>query len=288
MTEFSKPLAGLKSIALNAVRRGSREILWTPPKVNLGNHFYYWLHAFHRQRQGDTVTVLVSDEMSRWSGVFPRIFEELTTSPGDVGFRDIRTPPGAKQTFGGDFDEASLDAFIDRYVLDAGGELGRRIERQADLDLTVNVRRGDYYSVPRWRGIYSFDVVEYVRVAVGSILNTGEIGSIRIVSDDPSWCRAKLSWLSDIAPVQIAGAEGGPLEHLAILAGSPRLVLANSSFSYWGGYISDRLRRSHGRSERSEVWAPRFNSRALPNGGRATQLNPRWNVIDDIPGGWDG
>ena len=42
---------------------------------------------------------------------------------------------------------------------------GSRPDDDAGL-LTVNVRRGDYYSVTRFRGMYSFDVAEYVRLAV--------------------------------------------------------------------------------------------------------------------------
>ena len=48
--------------------------------------------------------------------------------------------------------------------------------------LTVNVRRGDYYSVTRFRGMYSYDIAEYLRVAVAeSIAADGPVGTLRVV-----------------------------------------------------------------------------------------------------------
>jgi len=281
-------MGGFKAAALSVIRRGPRQVLWTPPKVHLGNHLYYWLHAFHQQRQGTDMRVLVSDEMRPWSGAFPRVFNELTVDPGDLGLTDQRIAPGARQRFGIDFTDETLDAFIERHLLAADTELTRGIEaRSAPSDLTINVRRGDYYSDPRWRGEYSFDVVEFVRAAIGAVQQDSPIRGIHVVSDGLDWCRTKLAWLEEIAPVSYPEAADGPLDHLVALAGSPRLVLANSSFSYWGGYLSAYRARTAPTGIPTGVWAPAFNSRSLPN-GRATQLDPRWHIIESIPGGWDG
>lgn len=58
------------------------------------------------------------------------------------------------------------------------------------------------------------------------------------------------------------------------------LVLANSTFSYWGSYLSTWW---HGRPE--SVVPPWFLSRA-DNGAAAWQLDPTWSIIRDIPSGW--
>lgn len=58
--------------------------------------------------------------------------------------------------------------------------------------------------------------------------------------------------------------------------------MTNSTFSYWCAYISNVLHRDN----YAEVYAPWFHARTI-DGGRAYQLDPRWSVITDIPGGWD-
>ncbi len=150
--------------------------------------------------------------------------------------------------------------------------------------LTVNVRRGDYYSVTRFRGMYSYDIAEYLRVAVAeSIAADGPVGTLRVVSDDPDWCRLKLGFLAEEAERVEHLAAARPHEHFRALASARRLVLANSTFSYWSAHVSNVL---HG-DNHAQVWAPWFHRRDI-DGGRAWHLDPRWSVVRDIPGGWDG
>jgi hypothetical protein len=95
-----------------------------------------------------------------------------------------------------------------------------------------------------------------------------------VVSDDSGWCRENLSWLVGAADA-VEFSHNGPQRDLARLASASRLILANSTFSYWGAYISDVV---HDGSAGSVV-APRFHVRDLEQ-GRAWQLDPRWQVID--------
>lgn len=272
---------------LGVVRRGPGEVLWTPSTVRIGNALYYWLVADARQRAGLDCKALATDNTREWHNHLPAT-RALVVEQRAVRMTDRRTV-GTFQTFGHDYSSDELDSFIDRVLLDPDGALAPRIETcRHRFDLTINVRRGDYYSVAKWRGEYSFDVVEYVRQTVQDVARAAPIRSIHVVSDDQKWCRVKLAFLNDIAEVSEPQADSGPLDHLAMLAASPRLILANSTFSYWGGYLSTRWSAATGAHGPQGVWAPWFHNRFFPNGGGAIQLDPRWSIVRDIPGGWDG
>jgi len=107
----------------------------------------------------------------------------------------------------------------------------------------------------------------------------GPISRFVVVSDDPQWCAENLTWLAEGgAAVEITeGAEGatGVLEDFSRLCAAKRLILSNSSFGYWGAFVSGV---AHGQA--AAVIAPAFGVRGL-NGARAWQLDPRWQVVDN-------
>ena len=129
------------------------------------------------------------------------------------------------------------------------------LDSDAD-DVRSNVRRGDYYSAPRFRGLYSFDIAEYVRVALAKSIERGRgrRPTIRVVSDDPAWCRLKLV---PGGPADVEYAAGGqPARALPHARRRASLVLANSTFSYWGAYVGNVV---HG-DNHAQVWAPWFTA----------------------------
>lgn len=279
--------ASAKAAALGLVRRGPRTIVWTPHHVQLGNLLYYWLNAHLHQQRGESRFALETERSKRWHASFPELFDTLVVPRDEVKIMDRRLEQHPLQNFGVDFTADDLRAFITGMLLDTQNDLTRALATvTVPTDLVINIRRGDYYSVPRWRGEYSFDVVEYVRAAVTKALEQAPVNSITLVSDDLDWCRIKLAWLTEIAPVSEPPDGASPLAQLAILASAPRLILTNSTFGYWGGYIADALRDTPDPGT-TGTWAPAFHSRAMP-GGRANQLSPGWNIIESIPGGWDG
>lgn len=107
-----------------------------------------------------------------------------------------------------------------------------------------------------------------------------------VVSDDVPWCQEHLGPRLGArqVPVTYVTPEDTPGDHLAYLAGARRLILANSSFSYWGAYLSNvRHQDNH-----ALVVSPWFHARladGTPYG--AIQLDPRWTVVTEIPGGWE-
>ena len=266
------------------IRRGSRTVLWTQPTAHLGNFLYDWMHAFEMRQRGVDVVCLRTPPMDRWLAVFGEPARALVVEPRAVRPTD-RREKGLHNEFGPHYDEHVLARFIEG-LLEPSGILreGRVPEglRVTERDVVINVRRGDYVTNEiNWRN-YGFDVDDYLRVALNrSVQVGGPIERIVVVSDGIEWCETHLGWLAEKCDLLVFENTGQPPEvHLALLAHAPRLVLANSTFSYWGGYLSTWR---HGRPD--QVVAPWFHIRT-DLGGAAWQLDPRWSIIEDIPSGW--
>lgn len=278
-------LEAVKARALSAVRRGDRLILFPPAAIGFGNLLYVWLQASAAQAAGKKVFVRDPGENGSWKQWFPSIFDELLAAPSEIRFLDRRTVGKYFQGFDIDFSREVLDDFIDNRLMRRDEPFRGLVESAADDKIvTINVRRGDYYSVEKFRKIYSFDIATYVRVALDETLKRGDFEKIRIVSDDIPWCRENLDFTEQYAVVTYTSPGLSVAEQLALLAGSRRLVLTNSTFSYWGGYLSTRFYAASKQGS-AEVVVPWFHSRLLADHG-AYHADPTWTMIRDIPGGW--
>ncbi|MCT1556760.1 alpha-1,2-fucosyltransferase [Helcobacillus massiliensis] len=95
----------------------------------------------------------------------------------------------------------------------------------------------------------------------------GPINGVRFVSDDVAWCREHLTDLVPGVPVEYGSAGESMFDDLAAVAAAPRLVLANSTFSYWGGFIASVLdpgaqiigpaEHERGHDQNTPTWFPR-------------------------------
>lgn len=266
------------------VRRGPRTVLWTQPTAHLGNFLYDWMHAFDQQRQGADVVCLRTPAMDRWLPIFGNRVAELIVDREAVRLTDGREK-GLHNEFGPHFDETVLAGFIEGFLEPSGILDEQHVPpalRVTHQDVVINVRRGDYVSNEvNWRN-YGFDVEDYLRVAlVRSVEVGGPIRRILGVSDGIEWCEAHLGWLDEQCEMLEFENTGQPPEvHLALLSHAPRLILANSTFSYWGGYAS-----AWRTGLPEQVIAPWFHVRT-DLGGAAWQLDPRWSIVEDIPSGW--
>lgn len=266
------------------VRRGPRTVLWTQPTAHLGNFLYDWMHAFDQRARGVDMVCLRTPPMDRWLPVFGAPARELLVEPDGVRLTD-RREKGLHNEFGPHFDQSHLARFAEGFLEPTGVLDPERLPdelRVTDRDVVVNVRRGDYVSnEANWRN-YGFDVEDYLRVALArSVEVGGPVRRILVVSDGIEWCRDHLGWLAEHCDsLELEDAGRPPEVHLNLLANAPRLVLANSTFSYWGGYLSTWR---HG--DPAQVVAPWFHVRT-DLGGAAWQLDPRWSVVEDIPTGW--
>lgn len=91
----------------------------------------------------------------------------------------------------------------------------------------LHVRRGDYLTEPQK---FPRATRAYYRAAVERLAGT----HIVVFSDDIAWCRRHLAW-ADPA-VYMEG--NGDYEDLFLMARCDHHIIANSSFSWWGAFLS--------------------------------------------------
>jgi hypothetical protein len=105
--------------------------------------------------------------------------------------------------------------------------------------IAVHVRRGNYLNEPTLFPVCS---QEYYHTALDLL----PPGNIIVFSDDPQWCAEHLSWMR---PTAVTGfqvtdelethVDGNPdYVDLLLMASCDRHVIANSSFSWWGAFLS--------------------------------------------------
>lgn len=279
------------AIAAAAVRRGSRTVLWPQPGMGFGNILYYLLKAHHARTTGRDVVVLSTKALDSWRDGFRDALAPLVIARDEVRITD-RRDPAPPFTFGRDFSAAALDSFIDDVLFTSSRlapEAGTALQPD---DVAVVVRRGDYWSVPTYRAQYAFDISAFLVEALDRQRAVGgPMSRVHVVSDGLDWCQAHLGWIGKDAPLTFAPLAQSPAEQLATLANARRLIVTNTSSGYWGGYLSGRRHRDN----HHLIVAPRFHLRRddverhlahLDPRASANQLDPRWSIVESIPGGW--
>ncbi len=253
--------------------------------MGFGNQLYLWAWAHAHHEETPTPRVLITDKMRYWIPHFPEV-QRWLVEPGDVGALDQRAHIWAEPlAHSGDprgYTDDSRAAFVRDWLLTAPA-LSSVVESElASGDvLTLNIRRGDYYSNPAHRPEFAIDVVAYLRLAVASALSAdGPVRRIHVVSDDPEWCRTQLDWLSEVAAhVTLPSPDDGPIDNFRDICSSRRLVISNSTFSIWGAAVAATALGT------TSVWAPAFFQRRY-GPGRCYEYDQRWNFVDHLPGGW--
>ncbi len=264
---------------------GRRVVNWTPEFMGFGNQLYLWAWAHAHRDEKPSPRVLVVDKMRYWIPYFPTVRPWLVEQP-EVGMFDQRVHYWAEPlAHSGDprgYTDESREAFIQDWLLAApaladiaGSELA------SDDVLTLNVRRGDYYSNDHHRPEFAIDLAAYLRIAVSSALSAdGPARRVHVVSDDVNWCRSELGWLSTVADViTYPASTEGPIDNFRDICSSRRLVVSNSTFSIWGAAVAGVALKD------TKVWAPAFFQRRY-GPGRCYEYDQQWNFVDELPDGW--
>ncbi len=237
----------------------------TPPAgLRFGNWLYLWLHAHESSAAGHPWRVLEAPGMDEWFDAFPGL-RELTVTRAELRFHDRRVwgERHWNQKFGEEFTRPALDAFI-------ADVLAPHVPVDDSDTIVVNVRRGDYYAQDHLRALYAFDQAGYLADALESV---GSASRIRLVSDDPEWCRENVANLLERHADEVVYEPRGALGNFLAVCGSRVLIGTNSTFSYWGGYVAGVLHPD------ARVVMPRFHARR-EQGTDAYQLDPSWTIID--------
>lgn len=258
-------------------RTGDRSVYAIPEWAGFGNQLFFLLWGATQRWQGRDLRLIRSARSEPWLERFPLMRDELTVARDEVRFYDQRAR-GTWSEMPGRFTTEQRNMFVERYLIPSGLFVAAPDDR-----VVVNVRRGDYYSDPAVRGRFSFDQIAYLQVVRDCMLERPDtMGKVVVVSDDVGWCRERLSFLGDGATALEFQHGPGPLDDLATVGSTRRLVITNSTFSIWGAYISNYLHENN----HAEVYAPAFGTR--PHLGEPwDSVDRRWSIVWEIPGGWD-
>jgi hypothetical protein len=91
----------------------------------------------------------------------------------------------------------------------------------------LHVRRGDYLQLPERHPVPS---QAYLQTAVERVAGT----NIVVFSDDVPWCRENLRWAEPVLFME----GNADYEDLFLMAACDHHIIANSSFSWWGAFLS--------------------------------------------------
>jgi hypothetical protein len=114
-------------------------------------------------------------------------------------------------------------------------ELAREIAARTAVSL--HVRRGDYASDPATRAVHGLCSVDYYRRAAAFIAERVRDPVFVLFSDDPEWARTHLDLGGETLAVDHNGAHNGA-EDLRLLSLCRHHIIANSTFSWWGAWLS--------------------------------------------------
>lgn len=280
---WKEPVRSAASMLVRRVDGSDRVIKDLPEWAGLGNQLFFFLWASTQRRHGVDFHLVRSRRCEYWLEQFPRL-ASLTIDTTDVRLADSRDrtdwPTLSSLDRPSTPSRGDVNRFIDAYLLPS-----RLFDSRTRLNtgLTINVRRGDYFTDPEVRGRFSFDQIAYISVVMDRLRDEGRAPrEIRVVSDDITWCRSRLQHLARETDALVFVESGGPVQDLRTVARSRELVIMNSSFSIWAAFISNVI---HGDNHRL-IHAPAFGTRPF-DGSPWPSLDPRWDIITSIPGGWD-
>lgn len=232
---------------LNIVRERprARTVQGSSDAIRGGNNLYLWQWAHLERREGRRAAVLRSSTMHTWIEEFP-LLGDLTINENDVSLLDRRRF-ATRFFFDHDFDRAQNRDFCLALVDSSDAFRARRSRIRAQIDpetLVVNVRRGDYYEVPEFFARFGLDIHSHVAGAVELLRQAGRpVDDVLVVTDDVDWCRRELTPV--LGRIRTLEGRSSPFDDLAALSSATTLVLANSTFSYWGSYLASTFDSEH-------------------------------------------
>ena len=115
----------------------------------------------------------------------------------------------------------------------------------------MHVRRADFASSAHFLLL----TADYYVAAARSVTVPGT--HLVVFSDDPAWCKAELaSRLEAIAPVTVVEGNADWLD-LLLMARCNRHVVSNSTYAWWGAFLSGDSEPTHpGRVHQDPAYPP--------------------------------
>ena len=138
----------------------------------------------------------------------------------------------------------------------------------------VHVRLGDYVSDPSARQLHGLSDLGYYLRAAERLRDDSGIRTIQIVSDNPEIAESLIAekLRRRNFKVHIRGGSRTAKQDLAILANSTHVICANSTFSWWAGWMA-----SHRHNAVVVVPSPWFSE---ASNAESLLFDPQWTVIE--------
>lgn len=243
-----------------------KKILVIPESTRFGNHLYFFLHAFIQRKRGERFYIQYIDNMEYWFRYFPNLMS-FTIFSDEIKIYDQKVKlTHFYQHYNRDFDSNQLNDFIEQELMENEIFQNHNIE-----GFVINVRRGDFYT-SQHKNLYGFDQIDYIKKAISNY-TLSEIKNVYIISDDLVWCKENLDFLSNLELKIHYPKKQEPILDFLKICFAKQLIIPNSTFSYWGAYINQKL------NSQFCITAPSFSAKHI-NSGKAIQLSPEWNVVE--------
>lgn len=113
----------------------------------------------------------------------------------------------------------------------------------------VHIRRGDYVHQPIAAKVHGFLGLEYYQKGMEMLLASDSNIHFFVFSDDLDWAKANLAHQDRITFICSTQDETAPTEELFLMTQCQKHLIANSSLSWWGAWLS--------KSEKPKVIAPK-------------------------------
>lgn len=255
------------------------EVIITPGGARWGNLLYFFLRAFIFEQQGKSLRILYSKHMNELLLYFPDLSKYVIEEKKVKFHHKKDSSNNFYQVFGKDFMEEDLNAFIKKYITGSSAikEFLIQIPEPGSDDLTINIRRGDFYEKGNL-SLYGYDQIGFTKHVFHQYLKGRTWKKINILSDNMEWCQENFAFLDEYTDElnfpDISGKE--VICSFLWVSKSKNLILSNSTFSFWGAYISNYLYNSY-----QNTYCPIFGSRRIENTD-LYQYNPKWVMIRDF------
>ena len=101
---------------------------------------------------------------------------------------------------------------------------------------SIHIRRGDYVSNAATQKVHGVCGLDYYYKALHILTEKTDVSHLFVFSDDLSWTRDNLKFPLPVTFVQDTGPQH-PCEDLYLMSQCKHNIIANSSFSWWGGLV---------------------------------------------------
>jgi len=161
-TNTKKILKELLKKLIYKINPNSKEVYITPKGARWGNLLYFFLRAYQYDQQGKNLRILHTSHMIELLRHFPSL-KKYIIGVNEIKFYHKKDNSNKfYQEFGIDFTEDDILNFIKEHLLTQQVISQYQLSEPANEDLTINIRRGDFYEKNN-ASIYGYDQIGFIK-----------------------------------------------------------------------------------------------------------------------------